>query len=99
MTELCIIQGKENEGDDPTKVEHVAHLEATEFVVQKKQFKEMDRGTEQRLRPSIENPPILELKTLPEHLEYAFLQKDSKLPVIISSKLQVDQKEKLLRVP
>ena len=74
-------------------------MEATEFVVRKKKFEKIDRGTEQRLRPSIEDPPILELKTLLEHLEYAFLQKDSKLPVIISSKLQVDQKEKLLRVP
>ena len=33
-----------------------------------------------KLKPSIEEPPTLELKTLPSHLKYAFLEKDSKLP-------------------
>ena len=40
-----------------------------------------------KLKPSIEEPPTLELKTLPSHLKYAFLEKDSKLPVVISSLL------------
>ncbi|GJW33517.1 reverse transcriptase domain-containing protein [Tanacetum coccineum] len=35
------------------------------------------------LKPSIEDPPSIELKYLPSHLEYAFLAEDSKLLVII----------------
>ncbi|GJX36452.1 reverse transcriptase domain-containing protein [Tanacetum coccineum] len=34
-------------------------------------------------KPSIEEPPELELKDLPSHLEYAFLEGTDKLPVII----------------
>ena len=51
-----------------------------------------------KLKPSIEEPPTLELKTLPSYLKYAFLKKDSKLPIVISSSLTNVQKEKLLRV-
>ena len=49
-------------------------------------------------KPSIEEPLTLELKTLPFHLKYAFLEKDSKLLVVISSSLSNVQEEKLLRV-
>ncbi|GJY21927.1 reverse transcriptase domain-containing protein [Tanacetum coccineum] len=40
----------------------------------------------------------LELKDLPAHLEYAFLEKDNKLPVIISKDLKEDEKVKLIEV-
>ncbi|CAK7349517.1 unnamed protein product, partial [Dovyalis caffra] len=81
---------EEDDGDDPIRVDQVARLEAIEFMVQNKEFKEIDRAKEKRLKPSIEDPPNLELKTLSKHLEYAFLKKDSKLSIIISSKLKVD---------
>ncbi|KAK8554330.1 hypothetical protein V6N12_031294 [Hibiscus sabdariffa] len=48
-------------------------------------------------KPSIEQPPKLELKTLPEQLKYAYLGTDNTLPVIISSKLQPAQEEKLIK--
>ncbi|GJX05305.1 reverse transcriptase domain-containing protein [Tanacetum coccineum] len=51
-----------------------------------------------KLKPSIEDPPTLELKDLPSHLEYAFLAEYSKLPVIISKDLSSIEKEKLLVV-
>ncbi|KAK8676047.1 hypothetical protein V6N13_034101 [Hibiscus sabdariffa] len=47
-------------------------------------------------KPSIEQPPKLELKQLPEQLKYAYLGKNKTLPVIISSKLQANQEEKLI---
>ncbi|GKE95310.1 reverse transcriptase domain-containing protein [Tanacetum coccineum] len=56
------------------------------------------RAPENRLKPSIQEPPKLELKELPEHLEYAFLQGDDQLPVVISSSLSKDEKYKLLNV-
>ncbi|GKA08272.1 reverse transcriptase domain-containing protein [Tanacetum coccineum] len=37
----------------------------------------------EKVKSSCEDPPDLELKDLPSHLEYAFLEGDDKLPVII----------------
>ncbi|GKA26825.1 reverse transcriptase domain-containing protein [Tanacetum coccineum] len=41
-------------------------------------------------------PPKLELKELPEHLEYAFLQENNQLLVVISSALSSVEKTRLL---
>ncbi|GJT04504.1 reverse transcriptase domain-containing protein [Tanacetum coccineum] len=49
-------------------------------------------------KPSIEEPPELELKDLPSHLEYAFLEGTDKLPVIISKELKNEEKAALLKV-
>ncbi|KAK8670034.1 hypothetical protein V6N13_104800 [Hibiscus sabdariffa] len=49
-------------------------------------------------KPSVEQPPKLELKTLPEQLKYVYLGTDNTLPVIISSKLQPVQEEKLIKI-
>lgn len=48
--------------------------------------------------PSIEQPPSLELKQLPENMKYAYLEMNEKLPAIISSNLDFDQENKLLQV-
>ncbi|CAK7350209.1 unnamed protein product, partial [Dovyalis caffra] len=40
--ELCIIQGKEDDGDYPIRVEQVAHLEATKFMVRNKAFEDIN---------------------------------------------------------
>nr|GFA90442.1 reverse transcriptase domain-containing protein [Tanacetum cinerariifolium] len=49
-------------------------------------------------KSSVEEPPELELKDLPSHLEYAFLEDSNKLPVIIAKNLKVDEREALLNV-
>nr|GEY07685.1 reverse transcriptase domain-containing protein [Tanacetum cinerariifolium] len=49
-------------------------------------------------KPSIEEPPELELKDLSSHLEYAFLEGTEKLPVIISKELKDKEKATLLKV-
>ncbi|XP_070010326.1 uncharacterized protein [Nicotiana sylvestris] len=49
-------------------------------------------------KPSIEEPPNLELKPLPSHLRYAFLGPNSTLLVIISASLLDLQAEQLLQV-
>ncbi|GKB52608.1 reverse transcriptase domain-containing protein [Tanacetum coccineum] len=49
-------------------------------------------------KPSIEEPPKLELKDLPSHLEYAFLEGTNKLPIIISKELKNEEKAALLKV-
>ncbi|GKA18947.1 hypothetical protein Tco_0698862 [Tanacetum coccineum] len=47
---------------------------------------------------SIDEPPEVELKDLPPHLEYAFLEGDNKLPVIIAKDLSVLEKTALIKV-
>ncbi|GKA43862.1 reverse transcriptase domain-containing protein, partial [Tanacetum coccineum] len=47
---------------------------------------------------SINEPPEVELKDLPPHLEYAFLVDNNKLPVIISKELSKDEKTALINV-
>ncbi|GJZ95322.1 reverse transcriptase domain-containing protein [Tanacetum coccineum] len=49
-------------------------------------------------KPSIEEPPELELKDLPSHLEYVFLEGTDKLLVIISKELKDEEKAALLKV-
>ncbi|GJV76034.1 reverse transcriptase domain-containing protein [Tanacetum coccineum] len=49
-------------------------------------------------KPSIEEPPELELKDLPSHLEYAFLEGTDKLLVIISKELKDEEKTTLLKI-
>ena len=51
-----------------------------------------------RLTPSIEKPPIVEEKKLPNHLRYAYLGEESTLPVIVSSFLSNMEEEKLLKI-
>ncbi|GJW63432.1 reverse transcriptase domain-containing protein [Tanacetum coccineum] len=52
---------------------------------------------ESSLEPKDEIPEV-ELKELPPHLEYAFLEKNNKLPVIISKDLSQDEKTSLINV-
>nr|GEV70550.1 reverse transcriptase domain-containing protein [Tanacetum cinerariifolium] len=45
-----------------------------------------------------DEPPEVELKVLPPHLEYAFLGENNKWPVILSKDLSVNEKSALLEV-
>nr|GEV35908.1 reverse transcriptase domain-containing protein [Tanacetum cinerariifolium] len=49
-------------------------------------------------KSSIDELPEVELKDLPPHLEYAFLEGDDKLPVIIAIDLSVEEKTALITV-
>nr|GEU92057.1 reverse transcriptase domain-containing protein [Tanacetum cinerariifolium] len=49
-------------------------------------------------KSSIDEPPEVELKDLPPHLEYAFLEGDDKFPVIIVKDLSVENKTALITV-
>nr|GEV96415.1 reverse transcriptase domain-containing protein [Tanacetum cinerariifolium] len=49
-------------------------------------------------KSSIDEPPMVELKDLPPHLEYAFLEGDDNLPVIIAKELKDEKKTTLIKV-
>nr|GFB54854.1 reverse transcriptase domain-containing protein [Tanacetum cinerariifolium] len=50
------------------------------------------------IKSSVDEPPEVELKDLPPHLEYAFLEGDNKLPVIIAKELGDEEKAALIKV-
>ncbi|GJV11076.1 reverse transcriptase domain-containing protein [Tanacetum coccineum] len=85
-----------NEDDD------VVYLESLLEVLNDDPFSQFSPKKQinnvESVKTSIEEPPDLELKDLPAHLEYAFLEKDNKLPVIISKDLKEDEKVKLIEV-
>ncbi|XP_076954997.1 uncharacterized protein LOC143629670 [Bidens hawaiensis] len=61
-------------------------------------IEDVDRVAEPKAKPSVEDPSFIDLKELPSHLEYAFLEDGSRLPVIISSSLSSEEKVKLFTV-
>ena len=74
----------------------VAELEATPYVRYNK-FESIPISTN-KILPSVEQAPKLELKVLPNHLKYVFLGDDDTLPVIVSSQLSKQQEAKLIDV-
>nr|GFC43687.1 hypothetical protein [Tanacetum cinerariifolium] len=50
------------------------------------------------IKSSVDEPPEVELKDLPPHLEYTFLEGDKKLPVIIAKELGEEEKAALIKV-
>ncbi|GJZ54078.1 hypothetical protein Tco_0608963 [Tanacetum coccineum] len=62
-------------------------------------FKKITFNTDYKIKTSLEEPPTdLELKPLLDNLEYVFLEEPSFLPVIISSQLSEENKNKLISV-
>nr|GEU92719.1 reverse transcriptase domain-containing protein [Tanacetum cinerariifolium] len=49
-------------------------------------------------KSSIDEPPEVELKDLPPHLEYAFLEGDNKFPIIIAKDLSIKEKAALIKI-
>ncbi|GKC93870.1 DNA-directed DNA polymerase [Tanacetum coccineum] len=84
---------EEEEEEDSNEVHVVSFYPGTE-PIEPLEWK----APENRLKPSSIEPPKIELKELPEHLEYAFLQENNQLSVVISSALSTAKKVRLLKV-
>ncbi|GKE72337.1 reverse transcriptase domain-containing protein, partial [Tanacetum coccineum] len=77
----------------PDNLEYV-FLEESSFL-----FEKITINTDYKINTSLEEPPTdIELKPLPDNLEYVFLEEPSFLPVIISSQLTKEKKNKLIFV-
>ncbi|GKB09124.1 reverse transcriptase domain-containing protein [Tanacetum coccineum] len=62
-------------------------------------FEKITINTDYKIKTSLKEPPTdLELKPLPDNLEYVFLEEPSFLPVIISSQLSAQNKSKLVSI-
>ncbi|GKB54234.1 putative nucleotidyltransferase, ribonuclease H [Tanacetum coccineum] len=90
---IDVHEGKLKEEEDSNEVQAVSFYPRAESV-EPLEWKAL----ENRLKPSSVKPPELELKELPKHLEYAFLQENNQLPVVISSALSTVEKTRLLEV-
>nr|GEX41602.1 reverse transcriptase domain-containing protein [Tanacetum cinerariifolium] len=78
--------------DDPS----LPHPNQGNYLPQvRKELKICEAKTDKSL---IDEPPKVELKDLPPHLEYTFLEGDDKLPVIIAKHLSVVEKTALITV-
>nr|GEZ90408.1 reverse transcriptase domain-containing protein [Tanacetum cinerariifolium] len=60
----------------------------------KKELKVCEAKT---IKSSIDEPPEVELKDLPPHIEYAFLEGNNKLPIIIAKELGDEEKPALIK--
>ncbi|GJZ79674.1 reverse transcriptase domain-containing protein [Tanacetum coccineum] len=71
----------------------------SEFDTEEPPFEKITFNTNYKIKTSIEEPPTdLELKPLPDNLEYVFLEELYFLPVIISSQLYEENKNKLISI-
>ncbi|GKV46874.1 hypothetical protein SLEP1_g53835 [Rubroshorea leprosula] len=99
LLEACVVHSKDITAENEDIREYAFHLEACPPFLNSKEPSIQDfRANMPRLKPSLEEPPKLELKPLPVHLKYAYLDEDLSLPVIIFSSLTGLMEEKLLRV-
>nr|GEV41017.1 reverse transcriptase domain-containing protein [Tanacetum cinerariifolium] len=60
--------------------------------------KELKICEAKNVKSSIDEPIEVELKDLPPHLEYAFLEGDNKFPIIIAKDMSVEEKSALIKV-
>lgn len=97
--EALLIEGK---GSEVKEVQEMVNfLYASKKVgLPKQSFEALDLSSRASppLKPSIEEPPALELKPFPSHLKYVYLKESNTLLVIISSPLVIDQEDKLVGV-
>nr|GEV35583.1 reverse transcriptase domain-containing protein [Tanacetum cinerariifolium] len=77
--------------DDPTS----SKVDQTYLPQVRKELKICEAKTD---KSSIDEPPKVELKDLPPHIEYVFLEGDDKLPVIIVKDMSVEEKTALILV-
>nr|GEV04007.1 reverse transcriptase domain-containing protein [Tanacetum cinerariifolium] len=71
----------------------------SESDTEEPQFEKIIINTHYKIKTSLEEPPTnLELKPLPNNLEYVFLEEPSFLPVIISTQLAKENKNELISV-
>ncbi|GJU84649.1 hypothetical protein Tco_1292195 [Tanacetum coccineum] len=100
---FSIISEKINESSLDKEFEEFIAVDIKEILKQEEEvednFEELPIEENLRIKTSIQDPPTdLEMKPLPKHLEYAFLEKDYLLPVVKSALLKDDEKKRLVSI-
>ncbi|XP_048228900.1 uncharacterized protein LOC125369783 [Ricinus communis] len=90
------LQGEEEELSNEQVLEQLASLLAIEPSYSTDPFLSLDGSEVRKVKSSFEDPSVLELKELPKHLSYGFLDEEEKLPVIITADLTPEERAKTL---
>nr|GEU71681.1 DNA-directed DNA polymerase [Tanacetum cinerariifolium] len=102
--EACLTSESIPPGIDDTDLDLVGDIRLLEKLLNNDPslcplpLKELNVKEIKTVKSSIDEPLKLELKDLPSHLEYAYLEGTDKLPVIIAKGLKDDEKEAILKV-
>nr|GEY74055.1 reverse transcriptase domain-containing protein [Tanacetum cinerariifolium] len=102
--EACLTSESIPQGVDDTELELEGDIRLLEELLNNDPSlsllpsKELNVKETKTVKSSFDEPLELELKDLPSHLEYAYLEGTDKLPVIIGKDLKDDEKEALLKV-
>ena len=91
--ERCIAESNDLRTEHEHTMEVVKLLEESPLFLKRHKYLDLGEQSSLKSKPSIENPPTLELKLLPSHLKYAFLGESEKLPVLISAFLTKIQRK------
>ena len=87
--EACITNMTDSELDAEIQ-ECINYLDKPYYFKSTPPVESLELPKKDRIKPSIKEPPQLELKLLPSHLRYAFIGNSSELPVIIYSLLTLE---------
>ncbi|XP_048228297.1 uncharacterized protein LOC125369564 [Ricinus communis] len=85
--QVTLPRGNEHELSNEEVLEQFEFLLANEPSNNTDEFVVIESIGVQKLRPSLEEPPVLDLKELPHHLDYAHIDEDNRLPVTLASNL------------
>ncbi|XP_014511688.1 uncharacterized protein LOC106770388 [Vigna radiata var. radiata] len=110
VDELCMMQGSKMCGASPlerTLINEREHLNEEEEKLIEECLRDLETSEEiptgeesfEKIEPKEEvNKTKFELKALPPHLKYVFLEEDGGKPIIISKSLSPEEEEKLVGV-
>ncbi|GJR88263.1 hypothetical protein Tco_0212274 [Tanacetum coccineum] len=100
---FCITSEKINETFLDKEFKEFIAVDVKEILEQEEEvngnFEELSLDEQLRIMTSIREPSTdLKMKPMPKHLEYAFMEKDSLLPIIISALLEADEEKRLVSI-
>ncbi|RDY13958.1 Retrovirus-related Pol polyprotein from transposon 17.6, partial [Mucuna pruriens] len=96
QAQVVIVTKAELESTNQNRKQIKAKTDLTHQVPNSNQVgQQKPRSTTETFPPQV---PLQELKPLPSHLKYAYLDNNQQLPVIISNNLHQEKEEKLLQV-
>src|SRR4051812_16541602 len=94
--ENCIMNGISDEENESEEIQEIIRELQSLPPIEPEKF--LSYEANENNKEMIKEPPKLELKQLPSHLRYAFLEDKENYPIIINASLTKNEEEKLLRV-
>ncbi|XP_048227264.1 uncharacterized protein LOC125369291 [Ricinus communis] len=93
---VTLLRGDEHELSNEEVLEQLEFLLANKPSNNTDEFVVIDRISVQKLRPSLEEPLVLDLKKLPQRLDYMHMDEDNGLPIIPAARLTLEVREMTL---